>query len=151
MQLFSADARVFSKKFFDLEKVKKRASKVAHNGPRPFYFTVQPRPQPTAQNWFFILWNLGTRHLFSYLWLKPFLVYPTVFWINMTQKERWGSNYALICLLHMDYLEECSKITTYWAKKHKTASIFSEMLHLNTILARWFTIFDPIQTLQGAV
>ena len=58
---------VFKKKlkyFFDPEKVKKRASKVAHNRPRPFYFTVQPRPQPTAQNWFFILWNLGTRHLF---------------------------------------------------------------------------------------
>ena len=48
MQLFSADAMVFSKKklkyFFDPEKVKKRASKVAHNRPRPFYFTVQPRP-----------------------------------------------------------------------------------------------------------
>ena len=39
----------------DPEKVKKRASKVAHNRPRPFYFTVQLRPQPTAQNWFFIL------------------------------------------------------------------------------------------------
>ena len=38
---------VFKKKlkyFFDPEKVKKRASKVAHNRPRPFYFTVQPRP-----------------------------------------------------------------------------------------------------------
>ena len=71
MQLFSADASAFKKKlnsFFDHEKVKKRASKDAHNRPRPFYFTVQPRPQPTAQNWFFILRNLGTRHLFSYLW-----------------------------------------------------------------------------------
>jgi hypothetical protein len=28
------------------------ASKVAHNWPRPFYFTVHPRPQPTAQNCF---------------------------------------------------------------------------------------------------
>ena len=38
---------IFKKKFkffFDPEKVKKRASKVAHNRPRPFYFTVQPRP-----------------------------------------------------------------------------------------------------------
>ena len=26
--------------------MKKRAKKVAHNRPRPFYFTVQPRPQP---------------------------------------------------------------------------------------------------------
>ena len=37
----------FQKKiFFYPEKVKKRASKVAHNRPRPFQFTVQPRPQP---------------------------------------------------------------------------------------------------------
>ena len=52
MQLFSADAMVFSKKklnfFFDPEKVKKRASKVAHNQPRTFYFTVQPRPDVWA-------------------------------------------------------------------------------------------------------
>ena len=34
----------FFKYFFDLEKVEKRASKVAHNRPRPSYFTVQPRP-----------------------------------------------------------------------------------------------------------
>ena len=61
------------KKKFDPEKVKKRASKVAHNRPRPFYFTVQPRPRPTAQNWFFILWNLGKRHLFSYLCVKLFI------------------------------------------------------------------------------
>ena len=38
------------KYFFDHEKVKNRASKVAHNRPRPFFPTVQPRPQPTAQN-----------------------------------------------------------------------------------------------------
>ena len=48
MQLFSADAIVFSKKKikknFDPEKVKKLVSKVAHNRPRPSYFTVQPRP-----------------------------------------------------------------------------------------------------------
>ena len=70
MQLISADAIVFSnKKKFNHEKVKKRASKVAHNQPRPFYFTVQPRPQPTAQNWFFIFWNLWDRHLFSYLYI----------------------------------------------------------------------------------
>ena len=67
MQLFSADNIVF----FDPEKVKKQASKVAHNPPNPLFFTVQSRPQPTAQNWFFILWNLGTRHLFSYLWFLP--------------------------------------------------------------------------------
>ena len=49
--LFSADAMVFSKKLkknFGPEKVKKQASKVAHNRLRPLYFTVQPRP--TANN-----------------------------------------------------------------------------------------------------
>ena len=57
MQSFSANATMFSKekKNFDPEKVKKMqseklASKVAHNQPRPFFPTVQPRPQPTAQN-----------------------------------------------------------------------------------------------------
>ena len=44
-----------------------RGGKIKENQ-RPFYFTVQPRPQPTAQNWFF---NLGTRHLFFYLWRHP--------------------------------------------------------------------------------
>ena len=53
-----------------IKTLKKRASKVAHNRPRPLYFTAQPRPQPTAQNWFFILRNLGTRHLFSYMWQR---------------------------------------------------------------------------------
>ena len=37
-------------KFFVHKNNKKQASKVAHNQPRPFYFIVQPRPQPTAQN-----------------------------------------------------------------------------------------------------
>ena len=36
--------RNLKKKIFDPKKVKKRAKKVAHNRPRPFYFTVQPRP-----------------------------------------------------------------------------------------------------------
>ena len=56
--------------FFAHEKLKKPPKKVAQNRPRPLFPTVQPRPQPTAQNWIFILWNLGTRHLFSYLWLE---------------------------------------------------------------------------------
>jgi hypothetical protein len=62
MQLFSADAIVFSKKiniFFDPQKVKKRASKVAHNRPNFFFHspaqTTAHSRQPTAQNWFFII------------------------------------------------------------------------------------------------
>ena len=34
--------------FFGPEKVKKRTSKVAHNQPRPLYFTVQPRPTASS-------------------------------------------------------------------------------------------------------
>ena len=52
MQLFSADALGFSKKKkkknFGPEKVKKGAPKVAHNRPRPLYFTVQPRPMANS-------------------------------------------------------------------------------------------------------
>ena len=47
--------------------MKKTPKKVAQNRPRPLFPTVQPRPQPTAQNWFSISRNFGTRHLFSYL------------------------------------------------------------------------------------
>ena len=48
MQLFSADAIVFSKqklKIVSPQKSEKQASKNAHNRPRHFYFTVHPRPQ----------------------------------------------------------------------------------------------------------
>ena len=74
----NADPTIFSKKqfnwFFTHKNFKKWALKVSHNHPRPFFLTSQPRPQPTVQNWFFILWNLVTRHLFSYLWLHLYLV-----------------------------------------------------------------------------
>ena len=43
---------VFKKKlkyFFDPEKVKKWASKVTHNRPRPFFPTVQPSPGHSPQ------------------------------------------------------------------------------------------------------
>ena len=55
MQLFSADTKVFSKKFkkkiFDPEKVKKLASKVAHNQPRPFISQASSdhSPQPSIE------------------------------------------------------------------------------------------------------
>ena len=45
MQLFSADTAMFLF-IFAYENWKKLASKVAHNWPRTFYFTFQPRPQP---------------------------------------------------------------------------------------------------------
>ena len=42
-------------------------------GSNPFISQSSPA-QTTAQNWFFILWNLGTRHLFSYLWFLCLLI-----------------------------------------------------------------------------
>ena len=38
MQLFSADATIFSNLFFAHENIKKRALKVAHNRPQTFFF-----------------------------------------------------------------------------------------------------------------
>ena len=44
----------------------------------------------TAQNWFFILWNLGTRHLFSYLWCSVLQV-----WTNtQVREDNWRSLYT---------------------------------------------------------
>ena len=39
--------------------------------PDPFISQSSPDQRPTAHNWFFILRNLGTRDLFSYLWVYP--------------------------------------------------------------------------------
>ena len=64
MQLFSADAIVFSINiFFDPEKVKKRASKVAHNRPRPFYFTVLPRPTAHSPELIFHITNMSQPYM----------------------------------------------------------------------------------------
>ena len=63
MQLFSADAIVIF--FFDPEKVKKRASKVAHNQPNPFFSQSSPDHSPQPRIDFLILNNIGTRLLFS--------------------------------------------------------------------------------------
>ena len=49
LPLFYATFQYFQKNFeliFVHKNFKRRASKVAHNRPRPFF----PRPQPTAQN-----------------------------------------------------------------------------------------------------
>ena len=57
MQLFSADATMFSKKKknFDHKKLKKPPQKVAHNRPRPFFFSLQPRLPKTAQKFIPVL------------------------------------------------------------------------------------------------
>ena len=49
------------------KKWKNGPQKLLIIGPDPFISQSSPDQLPTAQNWFFILWNLRTRHLFSYL------------------------------------------------------------------------------------
>ena len=97
----SADAMVFSKKF----KKKILAQKKWKNGPQklliicpdPFISQSSPDQRPKPQNWFFILRNLGTRHLFSYLWVVGCLIVSTVTKLIFT-KESWEHfcNYCII-------------------------------------------------------
>ena len=63
-------------------------------GPDPFISQTSQDQRPTAQNWFFILWNLGTRHLFSYLWRIHRLVSSMPFWFH----------FHLPVLLYNEYL-----------------------------------------------
>ena len=75
-----------------------------------FHSPVQPRPQPTAQNWFFILWNLGTRHLFSYLCAEcTALTSLTITLIGLWQKTTLITirRYSSCALLN---LAECYRI-----------------------------------------
>ena len=66
------------------------------------YFLSQPRPQPTAQNWFFILWNLGTRHLFSYLCFVLGL-HPEKSWIYTIKKAEEATWKNLRCHLQNNF------------------------------------------------
>ena len=98
---FSKQLRNF---FLTPKTWKKLPSKVAHNQPTPFYFTVHPRPQLTTQNYFFILKNLGTRHLFSYLCFLPT-------W-SRTTKAWWLKFFFFATQIHItirDIHIECSK------------------------------------------
>ena len=56
--------------FLNPKKWKNGPQKLLIIGPDPFISQSSPDQRPTAQNWFFILRNLGTRHLFSYLCVK---------------------------------------------------------------------------------
>ena len=60
--------KIFRNNSVNGSKARTTITRTRLNRPRPCYFTVQHRPQPRIN--FFISWNLGTRHLFSYLWYK---------------------------------------------------------------------------------
>ena len=84
--------------------MKKRASKVVHNLLRSFYFTVQPSPQPRID--FFILWNLRTSHLFSYLWLSLLMICNAMFCSELIVKES-------LSLFHNNKFKEIQNLLLY--------------------------------------
>ena len=83
---------MFSKKklknFLTPKKGKNGPQKLLIIGPDPFISQSSPDQRPTAQNWFFILRNLGTRHLFSYLWcnLKVISFFFSLVWKKILEK-----------------------------------------------------------------
>ena len=64
MQLFSADATIFSKKKFKFIFCPWKHKKT---GLKSFFHSTAQLPKP-AQNWFFILWICPKIHLSPYLW-----------------------------------------------------------------------------------
>ena len=64
---FPATARPWDSRFLVPKKWKNGPQKLLIISPDPLISQSSPDQRPTAQNWFFILRNLGTRHLFSYL------------------------------------------------------------------------------------
>ena len=53
--------------FLSIKTLRNGPQKLLIIGPNPFISQSSPDHSPQLRNWFFILWNLGTRHLFSYL------------------------------------------------------------------------------------
>ena len=76
MRTLKCYQKIKKKKSLTPKKWKNRPQTLLIIGPDPFISQSSPdqSPQPTAQNWFFILWNLGTRHLLSYLWLTVLII-----------------------------------------------------------------------------
>ena len=147
MQLFSADPKICSKKkkMFVHETYKNGPQKLLIiGGPNLFFFTVRPRPQLTAQNWFFILWNLGTRHLFSYLCFDCFetLHYlAKVFWILYPQTWNPITGIAILMtpvpgLIIWYFLERTSLWIMYIKDKSTLAqkNLFFQHLNMHVLI-----------------
>ena len=100
---------------FLYKNFKERTSKVAHN---------RPRPQPTAQNWFLILWNLGTRHLFSYLWSSP-----CISKVSFSFRQAWTSSYCLFLLFFSQSQWLLLKLTK-WVRKFRPWIINREKAYI---------------------
>ena len=76
--------------------MKKRASKVTHNRPRPFYFTVQPRPQPTADSPELIFHIMKSRDQSSVLLSVNHTVETSYFWRNWNFSNKMCSPHKFV-------------------------------------------------------
>ena len=140
---FSAVAIVFSKnleKNFWPEKVKKRASKIAHNWPRPFYFTVQT----TAHSPELIFHIMKSRDQTSVLLsvLYPPTVKLILFFCPIQPPESTATIYATWTPKHNGVLKTCmasgaqkevetdqeylARIVKSWRSKFPKSSVLGE-------------------------
>ena len=118
-----------------IKTLKNGPQKLLIIGPDPFISQSSPdhSPQPTAQNWFFILWNLGTRHLFSYLCLGCIIF----FWISnfLLLNHRslclspWFFNVAEIMETLLHFLFQLNWIQTQLIKP-ESCTIFKPLVNL---------------------
>ena len=94
--------------------MKKLAKKVAHNRPKPFYFTVQPRP--TAHSPELILHIMKSRDQTSVL-LSVILWCPIFFlWKNPSKNIRiWDVWFLLSYLPPLSYFVPLKLLHNYWA------------------------------------
>ena len=87
MQLFSADAMIFSKKnFFALENIKKTPLKVAHNRPQAFFHKYGPAAQTSPELIFHII---KCREQASVL--------LSVEYIMVSEKSKKSMTYKIMC------------------------------------------------------
>ena len=130
------------KLFFVHKNFKKRASKVAHNQPKPFYFTVQSSPDHSPLpriDFSYILWNLGTRHLFSYLWIgSNDALYASYFWwrdyyeVRNSQQDR-GQAFCDLCF----YLNSVEKPVKTYQNMHKWWVEDADCKSFYSLLNKW--------------
>ena len=85
------------------------------------------------------------------MWVKTISALPNCHLNQYDTERKVGFKLCIDLLVAYGLFRRMFKNYHLLSKKAQNSFYFSEMLHLNIILARWFTIFDPIQTLQGAV
>ena len=92
-------------------------------------FFPQSSPQPTSQKWFSISWNLGTRHLFSYLW------YLCLGWT--VGEKGLGWLWATFEAWFFTFSGSKKKIWIFFWKHH---SVHTEKLHWKKVKEKYFCL-----------